>query len=136
MYRYRLTKDDVLALDATLDPSLLEEAIGTFTWTLRDGTISLQQTDCQCSLGRVSGRYTATPSQLTVHWPAKAENGDEFCSGDCVETVDWRSTARRSTSRRRAPNGSSSSSGAVAGPGSRSAEPLRSVFACSGFSLN
>lgn len=90
VYRYRLTKDDVLALVATLDPGLLEEAIGTFTWTLRDGTISLEQTDCQCSLGRVAGRYTATPSQLTVQWPAKAENGEEFCSGNCVETVDWR----------------------------------------------
>ena len=89
VFRYRLTKKEVLALVPTIEPRLLEDAVGTFTWTIRDGTISLEQTDCKCSFTRITAPYTATARHFTVHWPKKAANGVEFCSGDCVETVGW-----------------------------------------------
>jgi hypothetical protein len=89
VFRYRLTKQEVLRLVPDMQPRLLKDAVGTFTWTIRDGTISLHQTDCDCTFDRISAPYTATPSLLTVTWPSKAENGADFCTGDCVETLSW-----------------------------------------------
>jgi hypothetical protein len=89
VYRYQLTKRDVLALDSTLTPKQLGDATGTFTWTIRDGRISLHQTDCQCSLTRVSGAYTAKAKVILVHWPEKAPNGTTFCQGECIDTLGW-----------------------------------------------
>ncbi len=89
VFRYHLTKRDVLNLVPTIEPRLLEDAVGTFTWTIRDGTISLRQTDCKCSFTRVSAPYTNTARLFTVHWPKQAANGVEFCASDCVETVGW-----------------------------------------------
>ena len=89
VYRYHLTKQDVLALDSTLKPKQLADATGTFTWTIRNGKISLHQTDCQCALTRVSGAYTTKAKVILVHWPEKAPNGTTFCQGDCVDTLGW-----------------------------------------------
>lgn len=90
VYRYRLTKAEVLEIVPRIEKGLLEDAVGTFTWTIRDGRISLHQTDCNCSFHRISAPYTATDSLVTVRWPARAPNGVEFCTSDCVETVAWR----------------------------------------------
>lgn len=90
VYRYRMTRAEVLKLVPTIEPALLEDAVGTFTWTIRDGRLSLHQTGCKCSFHRISAPFTATDALLTVRWPEKAPNGVEFCSGGCVETVAWR----------------------------------------------
>ncbi len=89
VFRYRLSKEDVLRVAPQIEPRYLEDAIGTFTWTLRDGVISLVQTDCDCSFTRVDGRYAIEGDRLTVYWPRRASNGVEFCASDCVETVKW-----------------------------------------------
>ncbi len=89
VFRYRLTKQDVLRVMPDIGLRLLTDATGTFTWTLRDGRIFLVQSDCDCSFTRVTGRYTSDGDRLTVHWPRRASNGVEFCSADCVETVAW-----------------------------------------------
>lgn len=89
-YRYRMTKAEVRKLVPSIEPALLEDAVGTFTWTIRDGRLSLHQTDCNCSFHRISAPFTATDALLTVRWPEKAPNGGEFCSGGCTETVAWR----------------------------------------------
>lgn len=90
VYRYHLTKQDVLDVVPDIGPDYLADAIGTFTWTLRDGAITLVQTDCTCTIPGVKGRYTVTGDRLTVRWPPKATNGVEFCTGKCTETVRWR----------------------------------------------
>ena len=89
VYRYRLTEQDVLRVLANIEPRYLKDATGTFTWTIRDGTISLYQTDCECSFQRVSAPYTTNGDLITVRWPKLAANGVEFCASDCVETVRW-----------------------------------------------
>jgi hypothetical protein len=94
VYRYRLTKPEVRALVPTIEPALLEDAVGTFTWTIRNGTISLHQTDCSCSFTRISAPYRATARLFTVYWPKRADNGVEFCANDCVETVAWKFDGR------------------------------------------
>jgi hypothetical protein len=90
VYRYRMTKAEVLKLVPTIERRLLEDAVGTFTWTIKDGRLSLYQTDCNCSFHRISAPYTATEALLTVRWPRTAPNGVEFCESGCVETVAWR----------------------------------------------
>ena len=90
VYRYHLTKKEVLEQLPTIEPHLLEDAVGTFTWTIRDGKISLHQTDCRCSFTDVSAPYEATAQLFTVRWPTRAANGAAFCSDGCVETVAWR----------------------------------------------
>jgi hypothetical protein len=87
VYRYRLTKDEVRKV-AILPDKSLEDAVGTFTWTIRNGTISLVQTDCKCALPRVSSTYTAANHRLTVTWPKKV-NGVLFCEIGCTDTVRW-----------------------------------------------
>jgi hypothetical protein len=87
VYRYRLTKAEVRKI-AILPDKSLADAVGTFTWTIRDGTISLVQTDCKCLLPRVSTTYTTVDHRLTVKWP-KVVNGVVFCEIDCTDTVRW-----------------------------------------------
>jgi hypothetical protein len=89
VFRYHLTEQEVLRYVPTIEQRLLKDAVGTFTWTIRDGTLSLHQTDCECTFTRVSAPYEATDKLVTVHWPARAENGVEFCASDCVEQVRW-----------------------------------------------
>jgi hypothetical protein len=89
VYRYRLNEQDVLRVLANIEPRYLKDAVGTFTWTIRDGTISLYQTDCDCSFHRVSAPYETNGDLITVRWPKLAANGAEFCASDCVETVRW-----------------------------------------------
>jgi hypothetical protein len=89
VFRYRVRKDDVIGVVPDISPAYLADAVGTFTWTVRDGVITLVQTDCACSIPEVSGRYTVAGDRLTVSWPERAANGREFCTGDCVETVRW-----------------------------------------------
>ena len=91
VYRYRLTAKEVLRVTPGLPARFLKEAIGTFTWTIKDGTISLAQTGCQCSFAHVSGKYTVAADRLTVRWPKLVANGVDFCSGDCTDTVRWSS---------------------------------------------
>jgi hypothetical protein len=90
VYRYHLTKQDVLDVVPDIGPDYLADAVGTFTWTLRDGVITLAQTDCKCTIPGVRGSYTVAGDRLTVRWPLKATNGVEFCTGKCTETVRWR----------------------------------------------
>jgi len=87
VYRYRLTKPEVRKV-AILPDKSLEDAVGTFTWTIRDGTISLVQTDCKCTLPRVSSTYTTVGHRLTVTWPPKV-NGVAFCEVKCTDTLRW-----------------------------------------------
>jgi len=87
VYRYRLTKPEVRRI-AILPDKSLDDAVGTFTWTIRDGTISLVQTNCRCAIPRVSARYTTNSDRLTVTWP-KAVNGVPFCEIGCTDTVRW-----------------------------------------------
>ncbi len=89
VFRYRLSKQEVLRVIPDIQPRYLADAVGTFTWTLRGGVISLAQTGCACSIPNVVGRYTIDGDRLTVSWPPRAPNGVEFCSGDCVEEVRW-----------------------------------------------
>jgi hypothetical protein len=92
VFRYTMTRDDVLALDAALAPGDVANSVGTFTWTIRNGRISLDQTDCNCTVTGVVGRYTADvpAKQLTVHWNATTRDGQPFCVGTtCVDTVGW-----------------------------------------------
>ena len=89
VFRYRLSEQDVLRVLPTIDPGYLRDAVGTFTWTIRDGTISLYQTDCQCTFHRVAAPYSTNGDLITVRWPKLAANGAEFCASDCVETVRW-----------------------------------------------
>ncbi len=89
VYRYRLTKQDVRAVNAALTPDQVAEAVGTYTWTIRDGKISFRQTDCQCSLDRLVGRYNADENVLVVQWPEKAPNGEAFCGENCIDTLGW-----------------------------------------------
>jgi hypothetical protein len=89
VYRYRLTAKEVLQIAPSLPAQFLSAAIGTFTWTIRDGTISLAQTGCECSFSHVSGKYTIAADRLTVRWPKLVEKGVDFCSGDCTDTVRW-----------------------------------------------
>ena len=87
-----MTRKDVLALDATLAPGDVANSIGTFTWTIRNGTISLAQSDCKCTVTGVVGRYTAdvAAKQLTVHWRATTRDGEPFCTAaTCIDTVGW-----------------------------------------------
>jgi hypothetical protein len=89
VYRYRLTKAEVRRV-AILPDKSLEDAVGTFTWTIRKGTISLVQTDCKCTLPRVSSTYTLGGNhQLTVTWPHRAVNGVVLCEVNCTDTVKW-----------------------------------------------
>jgi len=87
VYRYSLTKAEVRRI-APLPDKLLDDAVGTFTWTIRDGRISLDQTDCKCVFPRLSSRYTAVDHRLTVTWPRKI-NGMVFCEGGCTYVVRW-----------------------------------------------
>jgi hypothetical protein len=87
VYRYRLTKAEVQRV-AILPDKSLEDAVGTFTWTIRHGTISLVQTDCKCLLPRVSSRYTTVGHRLTVTWP-RTVHGVLFCEIGCTDTVRW-----------------------------------------------
>jgi hypothetical protein len=89
VYRYRLSKQDVMKVVSDISPAALADSIGTFTWTLRDGVITLVQTNCKCTIPGVKGHYEATAGRLTVRWPHYATNGVEFCASDCVETVRW-----------------------------------------------
>ncbi len=89
VYRYRLGAPEVLRIVPGLERRFLDDAIGTFTWTIRDGTISLAQTGCTCSFPHVSGRYTVAADRLTVRWPKLVSKGVEFCTGDCTDTVHW-----------------------------------------------
>jgi len=87
VYRYRLTKEEVRKV-AILPDKSLEDAVGTFTWTIRDGTISLVQTNCKCTLPRVSSKYTAIGHRLTVTWP-RAVDGVVLCEVNCTDTLRW-----------------------------------------------
>jgi hypothetical protein len=87
VYRYRLTKPEVRRI-AILPDKSLDDAVGTFTWTIRDGTISLVQTNCKCAIPRVSSTYTTTGHRLTVTWP-KTVNGVAFCEVGCTDIVRW-----------------------------------------------
>jgi hypothetical protein len=89
VYRYRLTKSDVVALDPTLQPDAVADVVGTYTWTIRDGKISFHQTDCQCALSRLSGQYRINDKVLLVHWPEKAPDGTTFCGENCIDTLGW-----------------------------------------------
>jgi hypothetical protein len=89
VYRYRLTKSDVIALDPTLKPEQVTDAVGTYTWTIRGGKIALHQTDCKCELTRITGDYRVDRKIVLVHWPAKWPNGTTFCQGDCIDTLGW-----------------------------------------------
>jgi hypothetical protein len=89
VYRYRLTKSDVIALDSTLKPEQVTDAVGTYTWTIHNGKISFHQTDCQCSLARLSGQYQINGKVLLAHWPQKAPDGTPFCGENCIDTLGW-----------------------------------------------
>lgn len=92
VFRYSMARRDVLDLDATLPPAAVANSIGTFTWTLRDGAISLEQTACDCTVTGVVGSYTANvgSKRLTVRWRPTTRDGQPFCVGaECVETVGW-----------------------------------------------
>jgi len=89
VYRYRLSAAEVLRIAPAIPHELLGDATGTFTWTIRDGTISLVQTNCKCTISRISGRYTTDEHDFTVTWPKKV-NGVDFCSGPCTDHVRWR----------------------------------------------
>jgi hypothetical protein len=89
VYRYRLNAHDVLQIVPGLEQRFLKDAVGTFTWTIRDGTMSLSQTSCTCSFPRVTGSYTVDANRLIVHWPKLVSNGVAFCTGDCTDTVRW-----------------------------------------------
>lgn len=88
VYQYRVTDRDVLDVVPGLRPEFLKDTVGTFTWTVRDGKISLVQTDCACSFPRVSSTYTVAGDRLTVTWP-KVVGSREFCSQGCTDTVRW-----------------------------------------------
>ena len=89
VFRYRLSRREVLRVVPDIAPRYLADAVGTFTWTLRNGVISFRQTGCVCSIPSAAGHYTIAGDRLTVRWPPLASNGAEFCSVDCVETVRW-----------------------------------------------
>ena len=92
VFRYTMSRDDVLRLDAILPPAAVANSVGTFTWTIRAGTIALAQTDCRCTVTGVVGRYSVDVAgkQLTVHWRATTRDGQPFCKGDsCLDTVGW-----------------------------------------------
>src|SRR5262245_15357011 len=88
VYRYRLTAQEVLRVAPAIPRKLLDDATGTFTWTIRDGTISLVQTDCKCTISRMKGRYSVDEDNLRVTWP-KTVNGVAFCTGTCTDRVRW-----------------------------------------------
>ncbi|MFN8222386.1 MAG: hypothetical protein U0R50_03955 [Gaiellales bacterium] len=94
VFRYTLTRAEVLALDAALGADEVANSVGTFTWTLKSGTISLEQTGCDCTVTGVVGTYVADPAsrRLRVVWSPTTRDGDPFClagDGSCEETVGW-----------------------------------------------
>ena len=88
VYQYRLTDSDVTAVVPGLKPQFLKDAVGTFTWTVRDGKISLTQTDCACTFPHVSSTYAISGNHLTVTWP-RLVGKRVFCSQGCTDRVRW-----------------------------------------------
>lgn len=89
VYRYRLTKADIIALDPTLPAVAVSDAVGTYTWTVRNGRIAFRQTDCDCSLTHNAGQYRLDGKAVLVRWPTTWPDGTAFCGENCIDKLGW-----------------------------------------------
>jgi hypothetical protein len=85
IFRYTVVKADILHLVPAATPNQIQGMKGTFTWTFRNGTVTMAQVGGGWGYADTHwrGRYVVRPGRLVIRWSA--------CPGcPSVETVLWR----------------------------------------------
>lgn len=87
VFRYTLSKAEILRITPGMDDAHMKETVGTYTWTFSPGRLSLVQTGCDCSYASShwKGRYTLAGDRFNVTWLMDKK----LCGTQCRQTARW-----------------------------------------------